>query len=235
MKKNKILQIFKIKANAFLFFCLFVGIAWAVWNDVISDYIPAQQPWFPWSSSSLISFTVEPGELPAAAYINKWNNSTIIWNYFQWYYYDDMFGFFKLDWSSNANDNVRVVSATSKCTSSYGYKLWWYAYSADFWFIDFDHNKDIFVYYCEADKQLYGYGYSKTLWFQNFTWIEFEIIPNVQTIVENTSTWVFVNDSTRIESIQTYTGTTSNFDYNSIWWDINEFDTTKESIFYIIK
>ena len=234
MKKNKILKIFKIKANAFLFFCFFVWIASAVGWDVISQYIPTQTTSNPGSSSSLISFTASDSNADAA-YINKWNNSTIIWNYFEWYYYDSVFWFFKLDWTDNPRERVSVVSATSACVSSYGYKLWGYAYSEDFWFMDFDYNSDVFVYYCEWDKELHGYAYSKTLWFQNFEWIQFEITPNVWTIVENTSTWVFVNDTTQIESIQIYTWSTSNFDYNSIWWDINEFDTTKESIFYIIK
>ena len=231
MKKNKILQIFKIKTHVFLLLCFFVWVASAVWNDWISQYIPVQTSADPGSSSSLVSFTWSN----SAAYINKWNNSTIIWNYFRGYYYDSMFGFFELDWSNNQDQNVRIVSATSQCPSSYGYKLWWYAYSPDFWFIDFDYNSNIFVYYCEWDKRLHGYGYNKTLWFQSFEWIWFEITPNVWTIVQNTSTWVFTNDTTAIETIQTYTWSTSNFDYNSIWWDINEFDTTKESIFYIIK
>jgi len=230
MKKNKILKIFKIKANAFLLFCFLVWITSAVWGDVISQYIPIQTSVNPGSNNSLLSFTSSD-----AAYINKWNNSTIIWNYFEWYYYDSMLGFFQLDWSSNKEENVRVISATSKCPSSYGYKLWWHAYNESFWFIDFDYNNDIFVYYCEWDKQLHWYAYTKTLWFQNFEWVWFEITPNVWTIVENTSTWIFLNDTTAIETIQTYTWSDSNFDYNSIWWDINEFDTTKESIFYIIK
>ena len=230
MKKNKILQIFTIKAQAFLLFCFFVWIASAVWGDVMSQIIPTQSASSLWSNNSIIQFTSSD-----ARYMNKWNNSTIIWNYFEWYYYDSMFWFFRLDWTNNPTQRVSIVWATAACVTSYGYKLGWYAYSPDFWFMDFDYNNDIFVYYCVWDKELRGYGYSKTLWFQNFEWIWFEIIPTVRTDAENTSTWIFVNDTTNIESIQIYPWSTSNFDYNSIWWDINEFDTTKESIFYIIK
>lgn len=230
MKKNKILQIFKIKAHVFLLLCFFVWVASAVWGDVMSQIIPTQTADDPWSNSSLVSFTSSD-----ARYMNKGNNSTIVWNYFEGYYYDDMFWFFKLDWSNNPTQNVSIIGATTACWSSYGYKLWWFAYSQDFWFIDFDYNNNIFVYYCEWDRLLHWYWYNKNLWFQSFEWIWFEIRPVVRTESQNTSTWIFVNDTTKIETIQVYTWSTSNFDYNSIWWDINEFDTTKESIFYIIK
>lgn len=230
MKKKKILQIFKIKTHVFLLLCFFVWIASAVGNDFISQYIPTQTTSELWSNNSLISFTSSD-----AAYINKWNNSTIVWNYFKGFYYDNTFGFFRLDWSENPTQNVSIISGTAACVTSYGYKLGWYAYSEYYGFIDFDYSDDVFVYYCEWDKQLRGYWYSATLGFQNFEWIWFEIIPNVSTLTQDIWTQIFVNDTTNIESIQIYTWETSNFDYNSIGWDINEFDTTKESIFYIIK
>jgi len=45
--------------------------------------------------------------------------------------------------------------------------------------MDFDYNSSIYVYYCESDKKLHGFAYSKALGFQNFEGIGFEIIPNI--------------------------------------------------------
>lgn len=171
-----------------------------------------------------------------AQYWNKGNNSTIIGNYFRGFYYDSQYGFFRLDHNKGTpSENVTVVSSTSACSSGYGYKLWGFAYSESFGFIDFDYNSSIFVYYCESDKKLHGYAYNQSIGFQNFEGIGFEIIPNVGTVTQTTSTGVFVNDTTSIPNIPVFTGATSNFDYNSIFGDTFNLDATQESIFYIVK
>jgi len=238
MKKSKMLKVFKIKASLFLFLCFFAWVAFAVWNDVVSHTFSSQSSSWVGSNSSIISFITSPSSAStdyAGYYINKWNNSTIIGNYFEWYYYDSMFWLFKLDWSSDLTQNVRIIWSTTQCPDSYWYKIGWYAYSEDFGFIDFDYSSAIYVYYCEWDQKLYWYTYNDAIGFQNFDWIGFDVVPNVDTSPVLTSSGIFVNDSTTIEQIQIYTWSTSNVDYNAIWWDLNEFDTTKESIFYIIK
>ena len=47
--------------------------------------------------------------------------------------------------------------------------------------------------------------------------------------------WNFVNDNTEIDKIKSFSWDSSNYDYNSIWWDIFEIEDSKESVFYIIK
>jgi len=217
-----------------LFFAVLVILSFGLvfWEDIVSQILPDDIADAAGSNGSIIETGAGTSEV---AYVNKWNNSTVVWNYFQWYYYDSLLGFFRLDWSSNTSENVRIVGSTGACPSGYGYKLWGYAYSEASGFIDFDYNGSIFVYYCETDKSLHGHAYSELVWFQNFEGIGFEIIPNIWTIAEVTGTGVFVNDVTNIIDIVTYTGATSNYDYNVIWWDIVNLDTTEESIFYIIK
>jgi len=202
------------------------------WEDIISQVLPDDIADGVWTSSSLVETGTGTSE---ATYINKWNNSTVIGNYFIGWYYDSVLWFFELDWSSDTSENVRIIGSTGACPSGYGYKLGGYAYSESVGFMDFDYSSSIFVYYCEIDKELHGYAYSELWGFQNFEGIWFEIIPNIGTISETTGTGVFVNDTTTIDEIVTFTGSTSNYDYNTIGGDTVNLDTTQESIFYIIK
>jgi len=224
MKNKKIKNFFKIKLILVVLTASF-GTVYAA--DYFSSSISGQSATGFGSNSSSIS-TISWEE---PWYWNAWNNSTIIWNYFRWYYYDSIFWFFKLDWSTSPSENVNIVWSTTACGSSYGYKLWWYAYSEYFWFMDFDYNNNIFVYYCEWDKKLHGYAYSESLGFQNFEGIAFEIISSISTLAENTSTGIFVNDTTKINLPNFWDG---NF-HSEVWGDLIQLEDDKESIFYIIK
>ena len=197
-----------------------------------------------WSNNSTISFSTW-WISKSTYYVNQWNNSTIIWNYLKWYYYDNIFGYFRLDWSNDKNQNVRIVWTTSKCWSWVWYKLWWKAkgvYSTggndkeSAWFIDFDHNSSTFVYYCESDKKLHWKWYSRWIWYQDFEWIWFEILSDWTSTT--TFTWaidIFLNDTTDVNIIEVFTWSNSNVWIDKILWEQFKFDTTQESIFYIIK
>lgn len=220
-------------------FLFLLGVFWYVFAaDYLSDNLDYGTATASGSSNSFVSIvsdTASPGWVREAKYWNRGNNSTIIDNYFTGYYFDSIYGFFKLDWSVNPGENVRIISSSSACPSGYGYKIWGYAQSQYFGFIDFDYNSSVYVYYCEVDKKMHGYAYSESLWFQSFEGIGFEIIPNIGTVTQTTGTGVFVNDTTSIPNIWVFSGSTSNFDYDSIFWDSFNLDATKESIFYIIK
>ena len=160
-------------------------------------------------------------------YMNKGNNSSVVGNYFSWEYYDSIMWYFKTDWSTNKLENVRIVWSTSACGDSYGYKLWGYAYSEYFWFVDFDYDDSTFVYYCLSDSTLHGYSYSSDLGFQNFEWIAFDIWADSDTVAEESSGngW-FVNEGSSITEEEGAT---------TIGPDIIEFESIQESLFYIIK
>lgn len=233
--KNLFLKFFKKRkkeiSNIYfiipLFFFLWVLAVFA--NDIFYD-ISYQIASHKGSNDSLIRFS----HWDNTKYVNKLSDSSIIGNYFSGYYYDSVLWFFKLDWSDNINKNVRIIDSTSKCSSWYGYKLWGFAKSDYYGFMDFDYNSDIFVYYCEFDKSLHWYAYTKYNWFQVFDWIGFEILPS-NASVNISWTGIFVNDTTKIWVEYIYTWSDSSAWYNSFWWDIFNFDDTKDSLFYIIK
>jgi len=230
--KDKVVKTIWKKASLFFAVLLTLGLGFTFGDDIISQIFPDDTADAPGSNGSVIQTGAGTSEV---AYVNKWNNSTVVGNFFQGYYYDTLLGFFRLDWSSNVSENVSIVGSTWACPSGYGYKLWGYAYSETAGLIDFDYSGSVFVYYCEVDKSLHGFAYSDIAWLQNFEGIGFEIIPNIWTIAEVTGTWIFVNDVTNIVDIVTYTWATSNYDYNVIWGDVVNLDATEESIFYIIK
>ncbi len=104
--------------------------------------------------------------------------------------------------------------------------------------IDFDFDNNTFVYYCLDDGQLYGYGYSEDLWFQNFEGIAFDIYADVENQSESpTENDDFSNDGTSITNPESLSGETndSHFTPNTIQNNIIDFETTEESLFYIIK
>ena len=143
----------------------------SVYANSSSIYIDDQGASWLGSNNSQIQIFLESLE-----YHNRGNNSSVVGNYFVWTYYDSIYGNFQMDWSTNSLENVRVIGTTSACgVGDYGYKLWGYAYSDIGWFIDFDYNNSIFVYYCSSDNSLRGYAYSSHIWFQNFSWITFDI------------------------------------------------------------
>ncbi len=200
-----------------------------------------------WSNSSQVSF-MSTWTLISSTwtlmedfywwYVNRDNDSSIIWNYLRGYYYDNVFWFFKLDWDNNQNNNVHFVASTTKCSTWYGYKLAWFARWVQtsqswewwyIWFINFAYNNNIFVYYCKDDNKLHWHAYSKDLWFQSFEWISFEIITSELkiSVPKNTNSF-FVNDYSNIFNESTET-------FDSIQGDVYNMKQGKESIFYIIK
>ena len=218
-----------------LWFSLWIAFAVVVFKETI---IVNQTASWTWSYNSKISFRTE-AITPTwtwAYYINQWNNSSIIWNSFSGYYYDSIYWYFKLDWSSDIEDNVRITESTNKCTTGYWYKLdwkakWWWAGFIDFWYDD-----NTFVYYCMDDNKMYGRSYGEYIWYQDFEWITLEILPDVESLVEYvTEKDIFINDKSTIDNITSPTWKTSNAWNNELWWDKFDIDDTKESIFYIIK
>lgn len=219
--------------------CFFVSFFYTVFAvDVVHEQFSPQTATSSGSNNSIISVNEN------LEYVNKGNDSSVVWNYFQWYYYDSMLWFFRTDWSTNPNQNVRVTSSTSRCPVGYWYRLWWYAYSSTFWFIDFDYNSDIFTYYCVQDKRLYWYAYSSSAGFQNFSGITFEIETNSNNIANISGTGYFTNDGSQLttapvapgnETAPKWESVNSNFTSNTIQFDKIEFESLQESLFYIIK
>ena len=234
----------------FLFFTLLYSSAWS--SDVVSSSFTSQSAETLWSSNSLISVDEN------LKYVNKGNNSSVVGNYFTGYYYDSILGYFLTDWSSSENQNVRVIGSTNACGNSYGYKLWGYAYSEYYGFVDFDYSDDVFIYYCIGDESLHGYAYNSDLGLQSFEWISFDIVVR-SNIIATEPEWsdIFVNDSvdvvdTNNSTIDAWTSTSSSSSSSSsgsfpdplssldewsivIGGDIIEFEAVEESLFYIIK
>lgn len=204
-----------------------------------------------WLGSNNSQIQIFPDTLE---YHNAGNNSSVIGNYFVWTYYDSVYGNFQMNWSANQSQNVRVVWITSACgIGDYGYKLGWYAYSPLWWYVDFDYNDSVFVYYCENSQSLRWYAYSSQIGFQNFSGIVFDInhkdsaLPEAPTLstefvnpnsqitntpTQNTwQTWWFPSVPMNPEpNPQTFSSQPLRFNGQTI-----EFIPENESFFYIIK
>lgn len=222
------------KLIKFCLTCLWLSIFLYVFADDIQILISRQTATWVGSNNSQVTFSHTWGWYQTY-YVEEGGNSAIIWNYLKGYYYNSGMWFFQLDWSGSKSKNVSIVSSTEKCGTSYGYKLWGNAYSEFYWFMDFDYDDDIFVYYCEWDKKLHWFWYSTYAWFQNFDGIGFEILPWTWALLWTTSSNLFVNDTTDINKKNTYTGSDSNYNNNWIGWEIFNIDDTKESVIYIIR
>ena len=238
----------RTKSLALLSILLSTVFFWYVYAvDTTYNTFDTQSATWLWSNNSVISTENYPRPSGSGAYyINKWNNSSIIGNYFEWYYYDSVFGYFKVDQSPNQSENVRIVGSTWICPSDYGYRLGGYSYSEDFGYIDFDYDSNTFVYYCVDDWELHWYAYSSLLWYQNFEGITFDINVEATIVEAEEPTWTgaFVNDETDIteespdeEQWESWESefNNSNFNYDTIQNDLLEFDGKYESLFYIIK
>jgi hypothetical protein len=231
MKKQKLKKIIK-KNIVWVLFSFFI--IWSVFWAFTSYLITTQSATELWSNNSIVSFTWSVWN--EWYYVNDWDNSAIIWNYFTWYYYDSLFWFFKLDWSSNPNENVRISWSTSICSTWYWYKLEWKAYSEISWYIDFNYNSSTFVYYCLDDGKLHGTAYWKYIWYQDFEWIQVEVVNSVTDLTNNVSWSLFINDTTNINnSIVWWWWEEIIWWWTVLWWNVNQLIDTNESIFYIIK
>ena len=246
MKKQKIKKIFKknMIPILFLFFTM-----WTVFWAFTSYSIPIQSSSWTWSNWSIISFSwsysswyyiknwlLEDISLTVSIvgswfYVNSWDNSSIIWNYFKWYYYDSLYWYFKLDRSNNTYDNVRVIGSTTLCSSGYWYKLWWKAYSEVSGYINFNHSLSRFVYYCLDDEKLHWYAYWKYIWYQNFEWIWLSFVNDIADLFQNNNSNKFDNDTSIINVSREFIEE----ELDLLWWEINQVDPSRESIFYIIK
>ncbi len=230
-----IIHIMKKKQQLFLHIILSFVITCSIvyWADVVSEELSRQEGTLAWASKVIV--TNEP--LKPTTYINAGNNSTVIWNYLAWYYYDSIFWYFRLDWSNDKSKNVRIIESTERCTTGYGYKLWGKAKSSNSpsgedtaWYIDFDYSDSTFVYYCESDQSLHWKAYSETLWFQDFEWIWFQIITEWNTEFSTGASNVFVNDTSQLDTVSS-----GSYSIDTILWEQFKFDTSEESIFYIFK
>jgi len=210
------------------FFVIFFTI-WTVFWSYTSYLITTQSSTNIWAYDSVVSFTWEAGK--EWYYVNNDDNSAIITNYFSWYYYDSVYWYFKLDWSSDNTENVRIIWSTSMCNSWYWYKLWWKAYSELSGYIDFNYNLSTFVYYCLDDGKLHWQSYWRYIGYQDFEWIEIWVVTNIVDLIEKVSSALFTNDTTDIEK----STTVNNEDIETLWWDLIQIDDKKESLFYIIK
>ena len=231
-KKNRLRKLIKFQNKIIisLVFILWIWVWIAFANTFPKIQIAAQEA----SNNSHDDYKISIKTSSWAYYVNNGNNSAIIWNYFEWYYYDSLYWVFKFDWSSDKTKNVRVIDSTNKCSSSYWYNLWWKAKSDNWWFIDFS-----WVYYCLADGKLHWKWNNSLIWEQDFEWIAFEIITKGDTTTQKDSKDdVFVNDDTKVdnkEKLKWEESETSNAWDFKIWWNEFHVDDTSESIFYIIK
>lgn len=169
-------------------------------------------------------------------YMNEWDNVDITGNYFRWYYYDPIYWFFKLDWSTNKNENVHIKWWSNKCSSWYWYSLRGSAQSETVGKIYFDYNNEYQVYYCLSDNKLHWKAYSPVIWKQDFEWVEFDIFtPITQNSTVTQKSDLFLNDSTVIFYIKSKENLTPIQEENVDEWTLKAFYEWSENIFYIFK
>ncbi|MFK7779888.1 MAG: hypothetical protein QM490_01965 [Candidatus Gracilibacteria bacterium] len=226
MKKQKIKKFIKRNFYIILFSFFIIG---TVFGSFTSFLITSQYSTNTGSNNSVISFT---GTVTKEGYyVNDESNSSIIQDYFEGYYFDSLFGYFKLDWSINELENVRFIDSTSKCTTGYGYKLGGKAFSEQAGYINFNYNATTFVYYCLDDSKLHGTAYGEYIGYQDFEGIELAVVNNVTDLTETVNDNLFINDTTNIRESVLF----STDGIESLGGDVNQLDVNKESIFYIIK
>lgn len=218
------------------------------WIDSIWDYIKTQIATWSWSNSNTTTIS---RWAKTTYYINKDNNNNYLGDYLRWFYYDNIYWYFRLDWSSDLTESVHfenwpiVINYPWNSICNNWYKLWWKAYSKYVWFINFNFDASTFVYYCKDDNSLHWHTNSISLWRQSFEWIQFRTIKTneIQKIEDNST---FKNNSNLIKDKDTYDTSNNNFDNNESiwWWDKFEIERTEiiewrwkynESIFWIIK
>lgn len=242
MKKKENKKFFFMKFILFVILSLFF-VSISHWINIIWDYIKKQSAIWKGTNNNQIIFSNKK----TTYYINEWNNNTLEWNKFVWYYYDNIYGFFRLDWSIDSNENIHISTDKVYNTSdwcSVWLKIKWKAYSKYVWFMDFNYNSNNFVYYCKDDNTIYWKWYSNILWTQVFKWIKIKNIKNnilIENILDNK--WI-VNDTNKIKE-DTNDYINNNWTDNNIWgWDKYELEknlnnvldsNNNENTFWIIK
>ena len=241
MKKNKKKKFFSKKrffSKIWIFsFITILSLIWVYAIDTIWDYIKTQTSTWTWTNQNKITFSKHK----TTYYINKDDDNILIWDMLRWYYYDNIYWYFRLDWSQNSSDNVHITNETvSNWACTEWYKFSWKAYSKYMWYINFNYSSSIFVYYCKTDNKIYWDTYSTNLWKQNLDWIkinlrEKQIIDNIEQKVE------IQDDNQYIEDDNTIDWTNKNWNNNNIWgWDKYEIENSNTekldwNVFWIIK
>jgi len=243
MKKNKkkkffSIKIFFLKISLFIIITFF-SIIWITYAiDVIWDYIKTQISTWTWTNSNKIIFSNKK----TTYYINKDDDNILIWDQLRWYYYDNIYWYFRLDWSQDLARNVYINDWPYNiwwCNEAYSFT--WSAYSKYMWYIDFYYDSNNFVYYCNDDdkKIIYWTGYTELLWKQIFDWIKINIRKK-QIINDITEKVITQDDNNYIEntgSIQS----NYNWNNNNIWggdkYEIENSTINKLewNVFWIIK
>lgn len=247
MKKNKKKKFFSqkniISSISIFFWAILIWIfslvsVYAI--DIIGDYIKTQNSTWTWTNNNKITFSKHR----TTYYINKDDDNNFIWDELRWYYYDNIYWFFRLDWSTDISKNVHIDSWPSHIwTCTEAYKFNWKAYSKYMWYIDFNYNSTYFVYFCKDDYKIYWNTYSDNLWKQNLDWIKIEI-KQKQVINKIEDKQNIQDDNNYIENNNSIDSTDKNWNNNSIWgWDKYEIENSTikdsndldESVFWIIK
>lgn len=121
---------------------------------------------------------------PWMTFFNKGNDNISIGDFFRWYYYDTMYGAFKVDSNVNQGINLEVSNvSTSQCRTSYnGYFLKGHSYNREFWFMNFNNRGDgASPFICFPQKSADGdtaylgwYAYNPYIGFQNIDGLKFD-------------------------------------------------------------
>ena len=239
-KKKNINKLIILKRKIIIFFIIFFGFVSLVYaTDIIQDYIKTQTVSSTWTNNNHITVS----RIKTTYYINVDEDTILTNDQLRWFYYDNIFWYFRLDWSDDLNKNVHISSSSSQViwSCSKAWKFAWKAYSKYVWFIDFQYNSSHFVYYCEDDNKLYWKAYSKNLGSQVFDWIHIRQV--IKTPVQEINDIPdFSNEDNEIKE-NTIDTTIKNYkDWNIWWWDWYEIeksdlqtDFPDENTFWIIK
>ena len=243
MKKNKKKKFFSKKrffSKISLVIIFFISLVWITYAiDVIWDYIKTQISTWTWTNSNKITFSKKK----TTYYINKDDDDILTWDQLRWYYYDNIYWYFRLDWSQDTSKNVYINSwPTNIWSCNEAYSFTWSAYSKYMWYMKFYYDSNNFVYYCKDDKTVYWTWYTQNLWKEIFDWIkinikEKQVIDNITEKVENQDDNNYIEDNNSIKN-------NYNWNNNNIWgWDkykientkVGDFNKTWENVFWIIK
>jgi len=241
MKKNKKKRVFLKKSffskiTIFVFFSFFTVIWVTFAMDVIWDYIKTQTWIGIWTNSNKITFSNKK----TTYYINKNDDENFVWDQLRWYYYDDTYWYFRLDWDKDLSKNVYINSWPNNinwCNNAYSFT--WSAYSKYVWYMDFHYDNEKFVYYCDDDKTIYWTWYTENLWEQIFDGIKInmrkkQVIDSIEQkiISEDDNKYIEDNNSIKWDN---------NWNNNNIWgWDKfdienSDIDELDWNVFWIIK
>lgn len=243
MKKSKNKKFFSKKrffSKILIFIWIIIfSLIWVYWINIIWDYIKTQTSTWTGTNNNKITFSHKK----TTYYINKDDDNILTWDKLRWYYYDNIYWYFRLDWSQTESDNVHVSSwPTTILGCTEWYKFSWKAYSKYVWYIDFNYNSTVFVYYCNDinNKKIYWDTYSTNLWKQNLDWIEIRIKEKI--IIDKIEEYIDIsNDTDLIENENSIDWSNNNWNNNNIWgWDKYEIENsnieeTDWNVFWIIK